>query len=807
MKKHSLILICLFQIWVLSAQVPNFSKIEVANNISLLRDILPVDMDGDGDMDILTGRASGASWLKNMDGLGSFNATPVPVFSTPGIGLNSLEAADLDGDGDLDVIIATGTTNSNSQIAWFENLDGVGQTFSAMITLTTNGDEFRCIATGDYDGDDDIDIAFGSYETDAVSWMQNTDGQGTFAAPVTFYTSANGVRFLEVADADNDGDLDLFSSSTYLNPSGQFSQFKNTDGLGTFVKQNVNNSDGNNAMGIALGDIDGDGDQDFIGGIYNSDAIFRWLNDGSGGFTSKMVVTTGFDGPITVRLADIENDGDLDLFVAAETGNVIGFMQNNGNGVFSNLTVINNSLSFSNAFFNNSRLIGVADLNDDGLTDIVAISPGQLSVVWFKSVAPLAIASIESMPVSCFGLSDGTITINTNGGGTPPYYFQLDNGISNSTGVFSGLAAGTYVITVQDATGFNVTDSVSIGQPSQIITALNVSICYGENYQFGDTTLSTSGNYQNIFPAYSGCDSTVMLQLTVLQQDEEIIPVTMCEGDTVVVEGIPYFSTGTYTILLQNVNGCDSIITIEVDVMPRPGFSFPAESIAACKDELPFTLDAGNGFSTYLWNTGAITQSIEVSASGEYALTVTNANGCTNSDEITFQIKPSPFIHLGNDTLICDLSLPFTIDAGAGFTSYLWQDGSTGQTFSVTTVGTHNLSISVANNDGCTNSDTIVIVATICTGSKEVALSGNFSIFPNPASEEINIRFEDFEVGEYTLSLLDIASRLLLQKKISLASPHQQISIDAGTLPTGIYWLKAGANKGILVKKVVVAQP
>ena len=82
-------------------------------------------------------------------------------------------------------------------------------------------------------------------------------------------------------------------------------------------------------------------------------------------------------------------------------------------------------------------------------------------------------------------------------------------------------------------------------------------------------------------------------------------------------------------------------------------------------------------------------------------------NNCTATDDIVVTVNPLPTIDLGADTTLICAGTSETLDAGTGFDSYLWSDGSTAQTLSATTAGTYNVTGTDAN--GCTASDSMVI--------------------------------------------------------------------------------------------------
>jgi len=115
------------------------------------------------------------------------------------------------------------------------------------------------------------------------------------------------------------------------------------------------------------------------------------------------------------------------------------------------------------------------------------------------------------------------------------------------------------------------------------------------------------------------------------------------------------------------------------------------------------TLDAGTGTGwSYLWNTGATTQTINVTGAGTYWVDVTDVCG-TGTDSITITVNPNPVVNLGNDTTLCpgDNLLLNATTTGA---TYLWQNNSMNATYNVTGAGVYSVQVTV---NGCTGSDNI----------------------------------------------------------------------------------------------------
>jgi hypothetical protein len=115
-----------------------------------------------------------------------------------------------------------------------------------------------------------------------------------------------------------------------------------------------------------------------------------------------------------------------------------------------------------------------------------------------------------------------------------------------------------------------------------------------------------------------------------------------------------------------------------------------------------FVLDAGNPGASFDWSSGETTQTITVTSSGFYEVTVTDAYGFSVTDGINVTILPSPTVSLGPDLTVCD---GVTLDAANPGADFFWSTGATSQTIDVTSSGTY--SVTVSTGPGCTGTDDI----------------------------------------------------------------------------------------------------
>lgn len=130
---------------------------------------------------------------------------------------------------------------------------------------------------------------------------------------------------------------------------------------------------------------------------------------------------------------------------------------------------------------------------------------------------------------------------------------------------------GTY----RDTIGTTTCDSIvllNLVVNAQVITTRNATICEGQTVISGNTSYGTAGVYSDTLTSLTGCDSIVILTLTVNNAKRDTLLADICEGDSLLINGIVYRQPGVYTDTF-NTTGCDSIRTLILSVYPKPVFS------------------------------------------------------------------------------------------------------------------------------------------------------------------------------------------------------------------------------------------
>ncbi len=362
------------------------SKTISSNTTNSIYNICLSDLDGDGDLDVISGSSTDEKvvWQENTDGLGSFGPQ-----KTLGLSLRlirSVSSSDIDGDGDMDVIYSA--SNASGFLAWFENMDGLGS-FSAKKTISSTG-QLRGIYVADLDGDDDLDVMSASGTGDKVGWFPNLNGLGSFGTQqlVSDYGVLRPTVVIS-ADLDGDGDKDVISASAEDN---KIAWYENKDGMGGFGSQQEITTSANYVLNVSANDLDGDGDIDLLSATYGGGNVAWYENtDGLGSFSSKKIISADMPSSFDAFAIDLDLDGDLDVLTHSWTSHKIAWFENlDGQGNFGSERLIPN----------NQYLVGsidIADLDEDGDIDILASVTNDFKLVWYENIDGLGTFESEKM--------------------------------------------------------------------------------------------------------------------------------------------------------------------------------------------------------------------------------------------------------------------------------------------------------------------------------------------------------------------------------------------------------------------------
>ena len=307
----------------------NWTTHNMAASVSSNSFLFPVDLDFDGDMDLLTeqGTTDDIAYIENIRKADSFS----PAFLVNSQGASSPFPDDFDGDGDLDSFVLNSSSPRGVNLLENHDIHRSVEFSEPGFVMTTSADGVQDIGLADLNNDDVIDLLAANADGDNV---QLHEGEGPpdydFANGriAIAGTSANGVHALDAGDVNRDGLVDYLSGAEF---SGQIRFLRNNglDSPAAFLGSLIATVDG--VQDVALGDLDRDGDLDFIvsayvcSGLINDpcEAEIRWFEqDGdptnSANWTNRLVEDE-LNEVGRIEIADVNHDGHNDFFVAGFT--------------------------------------------------------------------------------------------------------------------------------------------------------------------------------------------------------------------------------------------------------------------------------------------------------------------------------------------------------------------------------------------------------------------------------------------------------------------------------------------------------
>ena len=255
---------------------------------------------------------------------------------------------------------------------------------------------------------------------------------------------------------------------------------------------------------------------------------------------------------------------------------------------------------------------------------------------------------------------DSTVTLNlvVNPNVSSTQYITIcQNALPYSWNNQSPTAAGTYTALLRSINGCDSTVTLNLTVNPNVSSTQQITICPNAlPYRWNNKSLTAGGTYTAILQSINGCDSTVTLRLTVSPTITGNQQITICQN------ALPYSwnnqsptAAGTYTALLRSINGCDSTVTLNLTVNPNVSST---QNITICQNALP-----------YSWNTQSLT------AAGTYTALLQSINGCDST--VTLNLTVNPNVTSTQNITICQNALPYNWNSqsltGAGTYTALLQ--------------------------------------------------------------------------------------------------------------------------------------
>jgi hypothetical protein len=483
---------------------------------------------------------------------------------------------------------------------------------------------------------------------------------------------------------------------------------------------------------------------------------------GLAGGTYTLTITdynlcTAVFGPYTVveplPIVAVLDSFDVVSCFGASTGNVY-------------VTVAGGTTPYTFAWSNGATtedLIGVpAGIYTGTVTDVngCQFTSPQIPVTGPTSALATSISSVVN--VSCNGLADGEVMVNTTGG-TSPYTYAWSN---NGTGdMVMGVVAGTYTVSVTDANGCSVTVSATVNEPAVLTataTGTDVSCEGGSN---GAVAVTTTGGTTPYTTVWSSGTTTGLVAGTY---------------DVTVTDANQCFTTATVDLTFTNTN---PVVDLGADVTQCGG---------------TVTLDAGIANANYAWSNGGTAQTTVVGASTSYSVIVTTTEGCTGTDTVQVTINAIPQVSFNVADTVCLNATPITLTAspaGGTFAGTL----VSGDVFTPSAAGEQAVTYTYTDSNNCSASVGDTILVNVCVGIEDIALATRLNVYPVPNTGAFTVAGSSFVSCQLTNNLGQALQYFELNADNNYTYAVQNLS-------AGVYYVVANNGNASATYKVLVIE-
>ncbi len=492
---------------------------------------------------------------------------------------------------------------------------------------------------------------------------------------------------------------------------------------------------------------------------------------------------------------------------------------------------------------------------DVSVEDVVGCSAVQSAAVGNNAGVSVTVDLVTNS--ACVGVSTGAVTISVSGG-TPGYSFDWSNGAVTED--VSGLAAGNYDVSVEDAVGCSATQSATVGNNAGVSVTVDLvtnNICAG--LTTGAVTITVSGGTPVYEFDWSNADTTEDISslaagvYTVTVEDaigcEATASATVADGPGVtitldsaqdvtchglsngfvsisvsggtpaytfdwsngaVTEDISGLGAGNYSVDVSDVNGCSAALS-PVSVTEPAILSITLDSIHAVNcfggntGAAFTTVSGGTSPTTILWDNSAATEDISNLTAGTYVATLLDANGCTATTSaavtqpataLTATSVATPQIQGGTFG-----SVNVTVSGGTSPYTSSWNNNATTEDLNNLAAGVYTSTITDAN--GCTTviSDTVSFI----TGITDVTGSFAVNLYPNPTQEKVFLELALNKISDVTVEVFNITGQVVQQfAKTNMLTTTFEMNF--ANEASGVYYVKIKAGETSLTKRIVVAK-
>jgi gliding motility-associated-like protein len=505
-------------------------------------------------------------------------------------------------------------------------------------------------------------------------------------------------------------------------------------------------------------------------------------------------------GTYTITVTDVNNCSMIDSVIINEPNPIAISIQNimhvNCAGAASgsaSVSVTGGTTPYSYLWSNNSTTNSISNVNT-GLYIVTITDANNCSDTLHVNIlqnATVTIGNIDTTHILCHGANTGGYIITPNGGTAPYSYTWSTNPAIDTFNTITGLNAGIYTITITDASGCVIAQTLTLTEPIAITSTTSGQNLNCANAQTGAANVIASGGTSPYNYSWNTSSSNSPT--------------------------ISNMGAGLHIVTITDLNGCMHIDTAIITAPPAINIvitTTPVSCAGGNNGTATATVTGGVGGFTYLWNSFQIGQTATGLIAGQQILVVTDANGCQETDTVNIGTVPS--LTLGSivtQPVSCNGGSDgtATIQVGGGTAPYNfnWNTTPIQTTPTATNLaqGTYNVSITDAN--GCTvppvtvvigeptplTLDTILVAHPLCNGGNngliQVSASGGTANYLyNWSNGNTGSIVLDLTANTYTVIATD-ANGCNASMDITLTEPLP-LSVQTVSTPTSCFGSEDG---------------
>ncbi len=419
---------------------------------------------------------------------------------------------------------------------------------------------------------------------------------------------------------------------------------------------------------------------------------------------------------------------------------------------------------FSSYLWSNGATGQSATVTQSGTYNLTVTNASGCTKTSSVTIAPDNLSVSASNLTICNGQTANLLATSNNASAT----FVWDNGTNTAANPVTPSSTTSYSVTATSSNGCTKATSVTvtvIPPPSPILS--DVTICAGKTANLtasGGTSYTwntgASSSNINVSPTTTTsyvvtvsngtCGVTATATVTVQAAPTVNItaPLRLCSGvATLTANGVGIFQwsnnaitasttisqSGTYQVVLTDANGCSATAQATVLAEALPTI---VGNLQICNTNGSTTISIAENYSSYQWNTNAITPTITLTQTGNYQVTVTDANGCKTSQSFTLTNYPISSASITGNLNICPNATTVLTASGNNASAYLWSNNSIQNAITISNSGVY--SVTIDDNFGCKSTASVNVLAqpqpSVNIVGKDIicAQGGNVTLSTNP---------------------------------------------------------------------------